>query len=97
MLTSNQRSRLAGIAQTRKDLVQLGKAGATEALVAQLSRLLSSHELVKLRFVDRKEGRQELALSLAASTGSELVRVIGNTAIFWKPNPDPEKHTIALD
>jgi RNA-binding protein YhbY len=25
------------------------------------------------------------------------VRVIGNTAIFWKRNPDPEKRKVELD
>ncbi len=96
MLTSKQRSRLAGIAQTQKDLVQLGKAGATPALLGQLTRILASHELVKLRFVDFKEGREELAGQLAKETGSEVVRLIGNTAIFWKRNPDPEKWKVEL-
>jgi RNA-binding protein len=97
MLTSKERSRLAGIAQTRQDLVQLGKAGLTPALLAQLARLLDSHELVKLRFVGFKEGREELARDLARDTGSELVRVIGNTAVFWKRNADPEMRRIQLD
>jgi RNA-binding protein len=97
MLTSKQRSRLSGIAQTRQDLVQVGKDGASAAVVAQLARLLADHELVKLRFVDHKGEREELARSLAAETGSEIVRQIGNTAIFWKRNPDPERRRVELE
>ena len=97
MITSKQRGRLAGIAQTQGDLIQLGKGGVGPGLLSQLSRLLADHELVKLRFVNHKGERQELARSLAAATSSEIVRVIGNTAIFWKRNPDPEKWKVDLD
>ncbi len=97
MLSPRQRSRLGGIAQTRRDLVQLGRDGASEALVAQLARTLADHELVKLRFIDHKGERTELARVLASRTDSELVRVIGNTAVFWKRNPDPEKRKVEID
>lgn len=96
MLSSKERSRLSGIAQTRGDLVQLGREGASPALVERLSVLLGQHELVKLRFVDHKGEREALARELAAKTSSELVRVIGNTAIFWRRNPDPDKRKVEL-
>lgn len=97
MLGSRQRSRLASLAQTRPDLVQLGRDGASEGLIARLATLLDDHELVKLRFVDHKGERQELARTLAARTDSEIVRLIGNTAIFWKRNSDPEKRKVEID
>jgi RNA-binding protein len=96
MLSSKERSRLAGIAQSLEALVQLGRAGPTAGLSAQLDRILETHELVKLRFGDHKESRKELARELAAATKSEVVRVIGNTAVFWRRNPDPEKRKIEL-
>jgi RNA-binding protein len=97
MLSSKQRSRLAALAQTLPDLVQLGKGGSSPALVSQLARLLATHELVKLRLLGHKDERDAIARSLAEDTASDLVRVIGNTAIFWKRNPDPEKRKIELD
>ncbi len=96
MLSSKQRGRLAGISQTMGCLVSLGKAGASPALVRRLSALLDRHELVKLRFGDRKESRRELAAFLAENTGSEVVRTIGNVAVFWKRNSDPAKRRIEL-
>jgi RNA-binding protein len=97
MLTSKQRSRLAGLAQSRACLATLGRGGASPELAERLSVLLAQHELVKLRFGDFKESRAELAAQLAERTGSELVRSIGNVAIFWRQSPDPEKRKIDLD
>jgi RNA-binding protein len=97
MLTSRQRSRLAGIAQTRGDLVQLGKGGASPGLLAQFSRLLEEHELVKLRFIGHKGEVAELVRTLAEASSSEVVRMIGHTAIFWKRNPDPKKWKVELE
>ncbi|HTX73207.1 MAG TPA: YhbY family RNA-binding protein [Rectinemataceae bacterium] len=96
MLTSRQRSRLSGLAQTRSPLISLGRAGASEALVARLGTLLDQHELVKLRFGDFRESRRDLAAQLAARSSSELVTLIGNVAVFWRQNPDPEKRRIEL-
>jgi RNA-binding protein len=96
-LSSRQRSRLAGMAQGRECLVTLGRGGASPELVARLSELLAQHELVKLRFGDFKDSRRELAAELAERSGSELVRVIGNVAVFWKRSPDPESRRVDPD
>ena len=87
MLSPGQRVYLSGRAQTLDCAVILGRSGATSELADRLSELLEKHELVKLRFGAFKESRRELAASLAERTGSELVRVIGHVAIFWKPHP----------
>ncbi|MDP3177732.1 MAG: YhbY family RNA-binding protein [Spirochaetaceae bacterium] len=97
MLDSKTRARLAGIAQTRGCLVTLGRAGASDALVARLGVLLEAHELVKLRFGDSKESRLSVAAGLAERTGSEVVRLVGNVAVFWRRNPDPEHRKIDLE
>lgn len=96
MLSSRQRGYLSGLAQTQDCLISLGKAGATLDLADRLAELLEIHELVKLRFGDFKESRRELAAALAERTGSELVRLIGYVAVFWKANPDPDKRKIEI-
>lgn len=97
MLSSRQRTKLAGLAQELEPQIHLGKAGATEAVVAQLDKLLTDHELVKMRFVDFKESRQEIASELAERTGADIVRVIGNTAILWRRSHNSEKRRIDLE
>lgn len=97
MLKSRQRAYLSGLAQGLDCLITLGKAGATPELAEHLAELLEIHELVKLRFGDFKESRHELARALAESTGSDLVRMVGYVAVFWKANPDPEKRKFDID
>ncbi len=97
MLTSKQRAKLASLASTMDPLVHLGKAGAAEGVSSALDRALADHELVKLRFVDFKGERRELAAQLAEKNRAELVRVIGNVAVLYRRNPDPEKRKIELD
>ncbi len=97
MLSSRQRSKLAGLAQDLEPQIHLGRGGASEGIEAQLDKLLTDHELVKLRFVDFKESRHELASQLAERTGADLVRVIGNVAVLWRRSHSPEKRRIDLE
>ncbi len=96
MLTSRQRSYLSSLANRLEPVAALGRAGMSEAVVAHLKNELERHELIKLRFTDFKESRDDFARELAARTGSELVRVIGNVALFYRADPDPEKRLIVL-
>jgi RNA-binding protein len=97
MLNSKQRRRLGALAQSRACLVTLGRGGPSPEFAQRLSALLDRHELVKLRFGDHLESKAETAARLAEATGSEVVRIIGNVAVFWRRNPDPEKRSVETD
>ncbi|MFH2114169.1 MAG: YhbY family RNA-binding protein [Spirochaetota bacterium] len=96
MLTSKQRSHLAGLATKLDPIVFLGKAGAAAGVSEALERALDDHELVKLRFIDFKGERDELARQLAAQSGAELIRVIGNVGVFYRQQPDRKKRKIEI-
>lgn len=96
MLSTKQRSYLGGLASKDAVVTHLGKGGPTEAFSTQLGLLLERHELVKVKFIDFKDEKKTIAADLATKTKSELVRLIGNTAIFYKQNPDPDKRSIEL-
>lgn len=96
MLTSKQRAALSGMANDLNPVVFLGKAGAADGVYEALDRALTDHELIKLRFVDFKGERKELAQQLAEKAGADLVRVIGHVAIMYRQSPDPEKRAIKL-
>ncbi len=96
MLTSKQRAQLSSLANSLDPVVFLGKAGAVDGVAEALDRALTDHELVKLRFVDWKGERKELAQALVDKAGADLVRVIGHVAIIYRPSSVPEKHTIKL-
>jgi RNA-binding protein len=96
MLDSQQRKYLSAEASKGVVIVQIGKGGPTEAFVAQLKAHLAAHELVRVRFVDHQDDRKEIAAQLAKDTESDLVRVIGHTALFFKADTDPEKRRFLL-
>jgi len=96
MLSSKQRAKLASLAQTAASLASLGRAGLTDAFVSRMDVLLRAHELVKMRFQDFKDSKRELSAELARRTNSELVSMVGNVAVFFRRNEDPERRKIEL-
>ncbi|WP_304225047.1 YhbY family RNA-binding protein [Gracilinema caldarium] len=96
MLNSKQRSYLSGLASTLQPTVMIGKEGLSEGVVRAVEAELQNRELVKLRFIASKEDRRALSEHIAEALGAELVRVIGNVAIFYKQSDDPEKKSINL-
>jgi len=95
-LTAQQRAKLKSIAHHLKPVVLIGKNGMSESLVAAIDKSLSDHELIKIKFVDFKDEKQSLIDSITGKTGSELVSIIGNIAILFRQNEDPEKQRIVV-
>jgi RNA-binding protein len=90
-LTPAQRKHLRGLAQAAKPLVQIGRNGATEAQMATIDRALTDHELVKIKYLEHKEEKQELTEAIAAATRSHVIHLIGNTAVIYRESPDPAR------
>lgn len=84
-LTSAERRRLKGLAQTTDAILHVGKNGVTPAFIAGMDAALKQHGLVKIRFIGFKEEKQELARAIAAESASALVQVVGNVAVFYRP------------
>jgi RNA-binding protein len=76
-LSGRQKRHLRALAHQIDPLVQVGKEGVSEALVAATDRALTDHELVKVRLpqVERAE-RAEMASALERATGAALTRVV---------------------
>ena len=96
-LNSNQRKILTQAAQTIKPVVQIGQNGLTESVLAKIEESLNAHELIKVKFLEFKEEKQELSEEIAESSASALVRIIGNIAIFYKPSEKEEKRKFDID
>jgi len=96
MLTKEQARRLRALAHDMKPLVQIGKLGMSEQLVKAVDTALADHELIKVKFMDFKEERDEISEQIAEATGSDLVGIIGNIAIFFRTSPDEKKRRIVL-
>ena len=84
-INAKQRKFLEKNAQPLNPLVQVGGAGVTENQLAQISRLLGEHELIKVKFNEFKDEKQELSAELSEKTGAIFVRLIGNVLILYRP------------
>lgn len=83
-LSGAEKRELRSRAQRLEANVRLGHAGITEAWLAALEHELTTHELVKVRFTDQKEERKELAPQIAEKSGSELITIVGNVAVYFR-------------
>ena len=85
MLTAKQRRYLKGLAHPLAPVVRIGKAGATASVVAETTKSLASHELIKVRIeVDDGDERRAIAEKLASETDSHLAGTIGKIAILYR-------------
>jgi RNA-binding protein len=85
-LTEKQRRHLKGLAHPLKPVVLMGNAGLTDAVVAETSRALADHELIKVRLPGAERQERDAALqALADRTTSTLVTRIGHVAVLFKP------------
>lgn len=94
-LSGNQKRHLRALGHHLDPVVQIGKHGITEALVAQLAEAIAHHELIKVKLlpecpVDRNDAGGELAKAL----GAELAQTLGRTLLLFKRNPQAAKVTL---
>ncbi len=92
MLTSKQRAKLKSIAMTEDTILQVGKNGIIDTLVAQVGDALKARELIKMKVQDGcMITPAEAANELAEKTKSEVVQVIGSKFVLFKRNPQKPK------
>jgi RNA-binding protein len=95
VLTGKQRRHLRGLGHELKVIVQVGKDGIDDGIVAAIDRALLDHELVKIKVGEAAEvDRHDAADQLAAKTKSDVAQVLGNTVLLYRPHP--EAPTIVL-
>ena len=89
LLTSRERARLKARAHALEPLVHVGQAGLTAAVLAEVDRALTAHELIKVRvaLTDRVE-RQALGEELSRRSDAAMVQRVGKVIVLWRPKPD---------
>jgi len=95
-LKGYQRGYLTRKAHGLQPVVQIGKLGLTDEVAAAVDRALEDHELIKVKFVNFKEERKDLAREMEGKIEATLVRVVGNIAIYYRHQPDPQKRVVHL-
>ena len=89
MLTGKQRRHLRALGHKLTPVVQVGKDGIDDGLVAAIDQALTDHELIKIK-VGENAGldRQDAAEAIASKTRSEVAQVLGNTVLLYRAHPD---------
>ena len=92
VLTNRERAHLKARAHALEPVLHVGNAGATDALVAEVDRALTAHELIKVKVgTDDRANRAAIGDEICARTGATAVRRVGKVVILWRPRPtDPQ-------
>ncbi|MSU34330.1 MAG: YhbY family RNA-binding protein [Pedosphaera sp.] len=73
--------------------LKIGKAGVTDGFIRTLDEMLTLHELIKVKFVEFKDRKDELAPELALKTRSHLIFRVGHVAVYYrKKTADPSEN-----
>lgn len=95
-LNSKQRKILEKAAHDLQPVVIVGGAGMTEGVIQMADKALADHELIKVKFNEYKDEKQELTTELSEKTNSTLVRIIGNVAILFREAEKEEDRKFKL-
>lgn len=84
-LTATERQALRARAHALEPVVLVGAGGLSAALLAEVSRALDDHELIKVRLpgLDRT-GREAMAADLCAAVDAEDVQGIGHVRVLYR-------------
>jgi RNA-binding protein len=89
VLTGKQRRHLRGLGHELKPIVQVGRDGIDEGVVAAVEQALHDHELVKIKVGDAAQlDRHDAAEAIAHRTHSEVAQVLGNTVLLYRSRAD---------
>ena len=95
-LKGAQRRFLRGLANRLKPHVVIGKNGLSESVLAAIDEALDNFELIKIRFLEFKDQKKELGLTIETQCQCEMVGLVGHVGLFYRQHPDPQKRSIHL-
>lgn len=89
--SSQDIKQLRAIGHKLKPVVTVAGNGLSEAVVAEIDRALSQHELIKIKLVvGGKDAKTAVTEELCERAGAELVQSIGNVVLVLRRTADPD-------
>lgn len=74
-------------------IVQIGKAGVTEAFLKQVTQALADHELLKVKIgAECPLDRHEVAARLDREPGINIVQMVGRVLLLYKRHPHAPRY-----
>ncbi|BBO60311.1 YhbY family RNA-binding protein [Mycoavidus sp. B2-EB] len=91
-LTPAKRATLRTQAHALKPVVMIGADGLTEAVLAEIEKNLSAHELIKIRVLgDDRDTRIAIYQDICAQLNAAPIQHIGKLLLIWRaPAPQPK-------
>lgn len=97
-ITSKQRAQLRGMAMELDTIIQVGKSGINENLIASVSDALRARELIKGKVLENSLlTAREACDALAEACRAEAVQVIGTKFVLYKRNEKEPKIVLVKD
>jgi RNA-binding protein len=91
-LTGKQRRYLRSLGHELEPVVQIGKQGLTESVLAAVDEALGQHELIKVRIgTECPEDRHDLAERLGPALHGEVAQLLGRTILIYRRHPKEPK------
>ena len=88
-LTPRERAHLKARAHALEPKVMIGHSGLTPAVIAEIDRALTAHELIKVKILgDDREARETMGNEICAATDSATVQRVGKIIALWRPKPE---------
>ncbi len=88
-LSARERAHLKARAHALEPTVFVGHGGATPAVIAEVDRALTAHELIKVKVLgDDRDAREAIGNQLCAATDAAPVQRVGKVIVLWRPNPE---------
>ncbi|MBC7084770.1 MAG: YhbY family RNA-binding protein [Methanomethylovorans sp.] len=70
-----------------KPIINVGKNGINESLIAEVKKQLKSNHIIKIKLLKScREGQNtaQIAEELSAATNSQLIEIRGNTLVLYR-------------
>ena len=97
-LTSKQRSQLRGLAAAEDTIIQVGKGGINDNLIASVNAALKARELVTGRVLENSMlSAREACDALSEACKAEQVQVIGTKFVLYKRNDKEPRIVLVKD
>ena len=91
-LSASERSVLKARAHALEPVVLLGDAGLSPAVIQEIDRSLTAHELIKIRVSgDDRDARGEMLQQICDALGASPVQQIGKVLVIYRPKPEDQQ------
>ena len=91
-MTSKERAKLRSLAAAENTIIQIGKNGITDQVIASVETALTARELIKGKVLESSMlTAREACETLAAACSAEPIQAIGTKFVLYRKKNDKDK------